>query len=145
MKRFATAAAVLVGCWLSVSMAEQVEESEKPSSGYSGGYPGAYPGSGQPTEGRERIERGLPKIPNVVPDMMQNRHDEFLSDLRVGQAADYTEPGLLTVYPKPKDAAGYRILRITPAYIDLDSKDLRIRLRASAITAIHIYKSGEAP
>jgi hypothetical protein len=145
MKRFALAAVVLLGCWLSVSTAQEVEESEKPSPGYSGGYPGAYPGSGQPTEGRERRERRLPKIPNVVPEMMQSRHDEFLSDLRVGQSADYTEPGVITVYPKPKDTAGYRILRITPAYIDLDSKDLRIRLRASAITAIHIYKSGEAP
>ena len=131
MKRFAIAAAVLLGCWLSVSMAQQLEESEPYGSGYSKEHP-----LGEGGGLNERRKRRLPKIPNVVPQIMP---DEFLSDLQVRHAAAYTDTGRLLVWRMADDSdrAPFRISKITQSYVELAGEDSVLRIRSSAITAIH--------
>ena len=123
MKRFGLAAAVVVGGWLSVCLAQAVKEPEPDSLHASG----------------ETEQQAVPRIPNAVPPNSQDRPDKFLSDLQVGQPADYTEAGRLVISGRPNetDALPYKISRITSSYVELAAEDSILRLRSSAITAIH--------
>ena len=94
----------------------------------------------------EPAPRWVPETPNALPRQFHERSDEFLADLKVGQPADYTEPGKLVVISgvEETNVLPYRISKIAPDFIEFKAEGVRVRLRRSAITAIYTYDDPDA-
>ena len=122
MKRSALAAAVLVCCWLSVSLAQQIDGPKRPT------------------------ERGVlildPDNPPEERSSIDKRDvgDDFLSALEVGQSVAF-ESGVLRVLTTD---TGSKIAKVTPEYIEVEDEHTVTRVRTSSITAIQTYKGAKA-
>ena len=138
MKRFALLTTILAALCISIATAEPVEDF-KP-----GMYGSGYSGKGYGTRMEPHPERRIiPRILNAVPPYAHDRPDEFLADLQIGQAADYSEPGRLVIISSTEEThvVPYRVSKIAPDFIELTAEGSTLRLRGSAITSIHTYKS----
>ena len=123
MKRFALAVMVLVCCWLSTSVGQQIDPDRRHVQGVL-----------------------IDDRPEEHADIKKhNAGDDFLSVLKVGEAADYFDGQILRFPDGLENAGRFKVSKITTSYVTLTGEDMELRLRTSAIVAIHTEFGTENP